>query len=357
MAKRKKPRAGPVSPIGLVLDTCVWLDLAGNHQNEPLLGALETLRREHVIDLIVPQIVRDEFARNKDRIMKESGRSLSGALKRARAALWTYGDPKKRRKAVEALDDIDHRLASSIDVTAHSVARVEKLFADSIWYANNDQAVLQASSRALEKKAPFHNGKNNFADAVIIELYGQMVANGKGRRVFVTHNTKDFSLPNGDQRLPHPDIALYFSRIKSRYFIKLVDALRALRPHQFAEAMYEHEFSMEPRTASEISEAVEELIDRVWYDRHMVSRHMIETGKTKIIAKKDFGLQHYRDSAHSKLVVDDIWAGALKAAARVEKKYGKENLGPYSKFDWGMINGKLSALRWVMGEEWDMLDT
>jgi len=94
-----------------------------------------------------------------------------------------YGDPKKRRKAVEALDDIDHRLASSIDVTAKAVARIEKLFANSIWCATTDQAILQASSRALEKKAPSHNGKSNFADAVIIELCGQMVANGKGARV------------------------------------------------------------------------------------------------------------------------------------------------------------------------------
>jgi hypothetical protein len=44
-------------------------------------------------------------------------------------------------------------------------------------------------------------------------------------------------------------------RIKSRYFVKLVDALRALRPQQFAEARYEHEFTMEPRRASEISDA------------------------------------------------------------------------------------------------------
>ena len=187
------------------------------------------------------QIVRDEFARNKDRIMKEGGRSLSGALKRARAALWTYGDPNKRKKAVEALDDIDHRLASSIDVTAQAVGRIKKLFANSICCPTNDQAILQASSRALEKKAPFHNGKNNFADAVIIELYGQMVAIRKGRSVFVTHNTKDFSVPNGDQRLPHPDIAYHFSRVKSRYFIKLVDALRALQPQHFLEAMYEYQ--------------------------------------------------------------------------------------------------------------------
>ena len=41
----------------------------------------------------------------------------------------------------------------------------------------------------------------------------------------------------------------------------------------------------------------------------------------------------------------------------MERKYGKDNLGPYSKFDWGMINGKLSALRWVFGDDRDMLDT
>ena len=109
--------------------------------------------------------------------------------------------------------------------------------------------------------------------------------------------------------------------------------------------------------ASEISDATKELTNRVWYDRHMVAQYEIQTGRTKIIPAKDFGPQHYRDSAHNRLVVDDVWAGARKAAQRMENKYGKDNLGPYSKFDWGMINGKLSALRWVLGDEWDMLDT
>jgi hypothetical protein len=354
MAKPASRPATKPRQVGLLFDTCVWLDLAGNYGNAPLLSALEALCHQHVIDLIVPQLVRDEFARNKERIIKESGRSLSGALKRARVALWTYGDPRRRRRAVEVIDDIDHRLNGSIDVAAEAIKRTESLFNNSIGCAVNDKAMMAASARALEKKAPFHNGRNNFADAVLIELYGQVVANGSARYAFVTHNVKDFSSPDKDQRQPHPDFGPYFSKIKSRYFIKLVDALR---PSAFAEAMYENEFSMEPRKASEISEAIQELTDRVWYDRHMVSRHKLETGKTKIIAKKDFGPQHYRDSAYGKLVVDQIWAGALTSARRVEKKYGKENLGPYSKFEWGMINGKLSALRWVFGEDWDELYT
>lgn len=331
--------------------------MAINEAGEPLLGALESLNRQRAIELIVPQIVRDEFARNKDRVVQDSGRSLSAALDRATGALWKYGNPRRRRNAAEALTDIKHRLNGSLDITAEAVVRIEKLFAASTWLGKPSTAIEAASQRALQKRAPFHTGKNSFADAVIIELYGQLKGSAKGRCVFVTHNKKDFSLPNGDQRLPHPELAAHFSRTKSRYFIKLVDALRALRPQEFAEVMYEHEFTMEPRRASEISDAIDELTDRVWYDRHMVMRHKIEIGKCKVMPSKEFRPQHYRASGLGKLITDDILAGAMRAAQRVEKKYGKENLGPYSKFEWGMINGKLSALRWVFGDEWDFLDT
>jgi hypothetical protein len=158
--------------------------------------------------------------------IRESGRSLAGVLKRARVAIWTHGDKRKRRNAAAVLDDIEHNLNNSPDNTAQAIARIEKIFGKAISYATNAEATLRASDRALQKKAPFHNGRNNFADALILELYGQLVQNGKGRCVFVTHNVKDFSATNADQRLPHPDIAQHFSRIKSRYFIKLIDALR-----------------------------------------------------------------------------------------------------------------------------------
>jgi hypothetical protein len=43
---------------------------------------------------------------------------------------------------------------------------------------------------------------------------------------------------------------------------------------------------------------------------------------------------------------------------RVEGLYTEpDQLGPYTDFELVILNGKLSALRWVLGSEWDFLDT
>ena len=38
---------------------------------------------------------------------------------------------------------------------------------------------------------------------------------------------------------------------------------------------------------------------------------------------------------------------AKAAAKRVEKKYGRKNLEPWTDFEWRMLNGKMSALNWI----------
>jgi hypothetical protein len=92
----------------------------------------------------------------------------------------------------------------------------------------------------------------------------------------------------------------------------------------------------EIRSETEIIEAEQEFFDRVWHERHLVHRYKHESGE--------------------KPMRDDIYKMALEAAERVAAR--RPDIRPVDDdFEWGMWNGKLSALRWVLGSEWDFLDT
>jgi hypothetical protein len=55
-----------------LVDTCVWLDLAKNARQAPLLGVIEEMVKQKLVMLLVPRIVLDEFRRNRGRIITES---------------------------------------------------------------------------------------------------------------------------------------------------------------------------------------------------------------------------------------------------------------------------------------------
>jgi hypothetical protein len=117
--------------------------------------------------------------------------------------------------------------------------------------------------------------------------------------------------------------------------------------------MLELSWTQEPRGLTEILEAVDLLFNQVWYNRHWNMRFMIEHGEIQVVDKETYP----RPSGAPETISRGVLKLAKKAARDVERRYGKENLGPWDDFGWGMINGKLSALRWVLGDEWDMLDT
>ena len=342
--------------FNILIDTCVWFDIAKDYQQQAILSALEELIRRGEVALILPRTVVDEFGRNKARIIEESSRSLSSTLKRVKEAVTKFGDPRKKAAVLRELNEVDHRLPALGEAAVETLGRIEKIFSATPIVEISDTVKLRAAQRAIDKRAPFHRQRNGIDDAILIEVYADAVA-AKPSRVsrfaFVTHNVKDFSHPNGNNKLPHPDIAVLFSRVKSLYFITLGKALRRVEPEQFADLMIEQEWHDEPRKLSEIVDNIGELVNKVWYNRHMVTREKIERGETKIVEKETFPV---KDHAR-RPIQQDVWEGALKSAAKVEKKYGLENLGPWDDFEWGMLNGKLSALRWVLGDEWDSLYT
>jgi len=343
--------------LRLLIDTCVWIDVAKDHRQENTLSVLEELIRLGEVSLIVPTVVLAEFERNKARIVAESRRSLSTVIKRVKEVVDQFGDPVTKGSVLHHLNEVDHQIPLLGEATARSMARIEKLLSAAVPLPASDAIKLRAAERALASRAPFHRQRNGMGDSIILETYAECLANERSRGTrfaFVTHNTNDFSDPAGDTRRPHPHLEHIFSKIRSVYFINLAEAFKRLQPAMVTELMLEYEgWDQRPRALSEVLEAIDELVTKVWHNRHLVRREKIMLGKIKIVDREEAARQKFSD----KVIARDIWEGALRSAKDVEQRFGRGNLGPYTDFDWGMMNGKLSALRWFLGEEWDELYT
>lgn len=341
--------------VRLLVDTCVWLDLAKDYREQSVIAALEDLVESGEVELIVPQQVLDEFDRNKARIIEEARRSLQSHFRLVRQAINRFGDDTRKADLLAGLNEVDYRIGGDGDAVGESIERIDKLLRSVPALATSDAVKQRVTERALAKKAPYHRAKNSVGDAILVEIYTDIASTATADVpcAFITHNTKDFSDADGDFRQPHADFSHLFGAPKSAYWIALVEFLKDRSPDLLGDYDFEFNYSQEARRLSEILEAEHMLFRQVWYNRHRNLRISIKNGEHHVVAEQDYSRNPYRADQ----TLDTVWERALAAAKKTEDEVGIENLGPWDDFEWGMLNGKLSALRWILGDEWDMLDT
>lgn len=343
--------------LNLLIDTSVWLDLPKDPKYLPLLDALFALTETGEIVLILPQTVVDEFARNRDRVIASSRASLASHFKKVREAIVQFGPEEGRQQALEQINEVDHRIATGGQAVNEAVEIAEKLFASTAAIAASDDVKARAADRAIARLAPFHRDINSIGDAIILETYVDALAARGDDDVFafVTHNIHDFSQKGADTRLPHADLAPIFEGTLSRYTTNLAGLLGEFANDLIEESTFEREFTQEPRQLSQLLEAQHTLFLQVWYNRKWNIIARVEEGTEKIVTSSDY--EAASPEARRAMMAQSTYDAMLAAMKRTEEELGPDNIGPWSDFEWGMLNGKLSAIRWVLGDEWDLLDT
>jgi len=320
----------------VLADTSVWLDLAKDLNGQKLIVTVRVLVHEGRLRLLAPQLVIEEFEGNRERVESDMTRSMSANIRLVRTEIEVHGQGDGREAALKELDNLTHRAPLIKEIATRNFDDVHELLLKGQTLAPTPDDFMTVVGWALEKRAPFHRSRNSVADALLLTMYAATVdatSSPDDRCCFVSANVKDFSAVGGDNRLPHADLADLFAGPLSDYFTSLAAALAAHFPNEFDDLLEEFGFREEPRNYDEIRAAEEEFFDRIWYQRSI--NHEYDEGRD----------------------MDELRRVAGPARARIEAKYGVHNLGPYEDYEWGMLNGKLSALRWVLGSEWDFLDT
>jgi hypothetical protein len=321
--------------LRLLLDTSVWLDLATRRDGQKWIVPLRVLKFQSKLELLVPSLVIAEFDRRRPSLETAVTTSVLDRLRQLRRELREYAGQQHEHVW---LQETAQHIPLVNAMAPQNFREIDDLLRGGTALEPTDLEYAKVVQRGLEKRAPFTSDKNSVADALLIEVYAARILGADSSDVyaFATSNHRDFSMPNGDHRLPHPDLAELFDGAQSRYVYQvegLHSMLMDVLDDEFREEYEEVEFLItdeEPRTLAAILEAEKEYFDRVWYVR-------------SVVHDGDDGYRPGRD--------------------RVESQYGREELwkaigpGHDEAWEYGLISGKLSALRWVLGSEWDFLDT
>lgn len=225
----------------LILDTCSWLDLAKPKYFE-VLEELEEQIADGITVLITCDIIIEEWERNKEKIIGQIQDSIKSYAKNA-LKISNYL-PKTERKEIKIiLQKYSSFEKEQLNLAESHYKKVESLLKSSQIYEINDKLKVEILNRALKKEAPFHNSKNNIADALI--FFGAIEYVEENYVIatdilFVSQNTTDFADPRNKSEI-HPELknnkVFYSNNIASAIKMRkeVIDEMDEYNEYKFEE--------------------------------------------------------------------------------------------------------------------------
>ena len=187
----------------IVIDTCVWIELASKPSLRPLLDALKEYVQPPSHKLVVPSPIATEFARHRDECRGSWEKSLKGHIGGLKFIYQAI--PNTRADLVRARDLANETIQKSRETIEDSVDVVGGLLDGAEPWQPKADDFEDACNRCLEMRAPaVRKNRSSVGDALIWRAVLDLL---RSKCVWLcTENTSDFSNPQRLDEL-HSDLA------------------------------------------------------------------------------------------------------------------------------------------------------
>jgi hypothetical protein len=184
----------------IAFDTNIWIALAYNND---AFKEIKTKVENRDIILVVSDVIKLEWARNKPKKIEERCAPISKAKEKALSLTKYIADKTERAQMIQSINQSSQRAYEENKAKyENEFNTVENLINSCPCFTTKDEDKLYVANLAIEKRPPLNNNKNNFNDALLVRSFYKYViekrlADGdvtpnKYDLVYVSNNSQDF---------------------------------------------------------------------------------------------------------------------------------------------------------------------
>lgn len=186
----------------IVIDTCIWITLAGEPKLYELIQSLDEIVKCTDFCMVLPESVAVEFKRNRDKPEKEWTKKINSKISNLKEISQHF--PEHKDDVVHIQQELQRSIAKGLDQVRTNIKIIDKIFRRSKVINTTEKMMAEAARRVLHRVPPSSKSQGSSVGDCLLWLTVLELLR-EGEVWFCTENKADFSMQN-QHKFPHPDL-------------------------------------------------------------------------------------------------------------------------------------------------------